>query len=128
MLHHLLESVIPVVISLLELIGVVIILVAGVKAFGEYVMNLIGKGHYNIKIDLGQALSLALEFKMGAEILKTVLVTKMEEIWILGAIIVLRAVLAFVIHWEVSAEKSHQEHKVEEAPVTTKRAIRRKAE
>ena len=45
MLHHLLESVIPVVISLLELIGVVIILVAGVKAFGEYVMNLIGKGH-----------------------------------------------------------------------------------
>lgn len=115
MLHHLLESLIPVVISLLELIGVVVILIAGIKAFGQYVMNLIGKGYYNIKIDLGQALSLALEFKMGAEILKTVLVTKMEEIWILGAIIVLRAVLAFVIHWEVSAEKSHQEHHMEDA-------------
>lgn len=114
MLHHLLESLIPVVISLLELIGVVIILIAGLKAFGQYVMNLIGKAHYNIKIDLGQALSLALEFKMGAEILKTVLVTKMEEIWILGAIIVLRAVLAFVIHWEVSAEENHQEHKMQE--------------
>lgn len=115
MLHHLLEDLIPVVISLLELIGVIVILVAGIKAFAQYVMNLLGKGHYNIKIDLGQALSLALEFKMGAEILKTVLVSKMEEIWILGAIIVLRAVLAFVIHWEVSAEKEHQEHKEHEA-------------
>ena len=46
---------------------------------------------------------------------KEELISKMEEIWILGAIIVLRAVLAFVIHWEVSAEKEHQEHKEHEA-------------
>ena len=114
MLHHLLESVIPVVISLLELIGVIVILIAGIKSFIQYLANLVGKGNYNIKIELGQALSLALEFKMGAEILKTVLVTKMDEIWILGAIIVLRAVLALVIHWEITAEKKHQTHEVEE--------------
>ena len=38
---------------------------------------------------------------MGAEILKTVLIRDMNEIWILGSIIVLRALLSFLIHYEM---------------------------
>lgn len=118
MLEHFMEQLIPVVIHLLEAMGVIVILVAGIKAFAQYVANMIGKRNYPIKIELGQALSLALEFKMGAEILKTVIVRNLEEIWILAAIIIVRTILAVVIHWEINAEKDHnkEEHKkVEEA-------------
>ena len=118
MLEHLMEQLIPLVIHLLEAMGVIVILVAGIKAFAQYVANMIGKRNYPIKIELGQALSLALEFKMGAEILKTVIVRNLEEIWILAAIIIVRTILAVVIHWEINAEKDHnkEEHKkVEEA-------------
>ena len=41
---------------------------------------------------------------MGAEILKTVIVRSLDEMYILAAIILLRAILAFVIHWEIKAE------------------------
>lgn len=106
MLEHFIEQLIPIVINLLEAMGVIVILVAGIRAFWQYVVNMIGKGDYPIKIELGQALSLALEFKMGAEILKTVLVRNLDEMWILAAIIVVRTILAIVIHWEVNAEKT----------------------
>ena len=38
---------------------------------------------------------------MGAEILKTVLIRDIKEILILGSIIVLRALLSFLIHFEL---------------------------
>ena len=41
---------------------------------------------------------------MGAEILKTVLIRDMNEILILGSIIVLRALLSFLIHYEMKHE------------------------
>lgn len=123
MLEHLMETLIPVVIHLLEAMGVIIILVAGIKSFAQYVANLIGKGNYPIKIELGQALSLALEFKMGAEILKTVLVRTLDEMWILAAIIVVRTILAIVIHWEVSAEKHHQSELHTEAEVEAEEVL-----
>lgn len=58
----------------------------------------------NIKLMLGSALELGLQYKMGAEILKTVLIRDMNEIWILGSIIVLRALLSFLIHYEMKHE------------------------
>ena len=46
-------------------------------------------------------LALSLEFKMAAEILKTVLVRDMTELMVLGAVIILRALLSFLIHFEM---------------------------
>ena len=113
MLHHFLEEAIPVVSSLLEIMGLLVILVAGLMSFAKYLSNLTRKTRYEIKISLGQSLSLALEFKMGAEILKTVLVHTYEEMFILGAIIVLRTILAMVIHWEIKSEQEHGSHHIE---------------
>ena len=56
-------------------------------------------------IDLGKALSLALEFKMGAEIIKTVIIHNLNELAILGIVIIIRALLAFLIHWEIRLEE-----------------------
>ena len=88
-MEHLLEFIIPYIIAFLELIGVIIIFVSSVKTFGMYVLTFIKKKTYPVKQELASALALALEFKMGAEIL------------ILGSIIVLRALLSFLIHFEL---------------------------
>ncbi|HCW22328.1 MAG TPA: hypothetical protein DGX96_01255, partial [Lachnospiraceae bacterium] len=57
------------------------------------------------------------EFKMGGEVLRTVVVREWSELGILGAIIVLRAMLTFLIHWEIRNEKKEQqeERKLQEA-------------
>ena len=60
-------------------------------------------------IELGKTLALALEFKMGAEIIKTVIVHDLKELAVLGIVIAIRALLAFLIHWEMKMEKAEEE-------------------
>ena len=98
----------------IEIMGVVIITIGAVKAFINYFRDSILKTDHSIKIELGNALALALEFKMGAEILKTVVVREMTELIILGVVIVLRAILAVLIHWEIKNEKKESGEFVEE--------------
>ncbi|MGL5617260.1 MAG: DUF1622 domain-containing protein [Sarcina sp.] len=102
---ELIKFLIPEVIHILEFFGVIIIAIGAIKAFYKYGMNLLFKKNHSIKIEFAEALTLALEFKLGAEILKTVLVQTFDEMYMLGAIILLRAILAFVIHWEIKSEK-----------------------
>ena len=59
-------------------------------------------------VELGKTLALALEFKMGAEIIKTVIVHDLTELAVLGIVILIRALLAFLIHWEMKMEKRHE--------------------
>lgn len=49
---------------------------------------------------------MALEFKLGGEILRTVVVRDLKEIALVGAIILLRAALTFLIHWEIKNEEA----------------------
>lgn len=58
----------------LELVGIVIIIIGSFKAIVQFFSKLKDKKKTNIIVDLGKALALALEFKMGAEIVKTVIV------------------------------------------------------
>lgn len=53
-------------------------------------------------------IALALEFKLGGEVLRTVIVREQAELIILGAIILLRGALTFLIHWEIKVEESHE--------------------
>jgi uncharacterized membrane protein len=92
----------------LELIGVIIIILGSARALIRIVNCLIKKLPFNVVIDLGKALSLALEFKMGAEIIKTVVIHNLEELSILGVVILIRALLAFIIHWEIKNERKDE--------------------
>ena len=107
MLEHFIASLLPEIISLLELIGIIVISCGAVKAFYYYIHSFFTKKRYPIRIELANALALGLEFKMGAEILKTVLVRSLNEILILGSIILLRAMLSLMIHYEIKAEAQH---------------------
>lgn len=53
---------------------------------------------------MANGLATSLEFKMAAEILKTVLVRDLNELVVLGAVVLLRALLSLLIHFEM---KSH---------------------
>lgn len=107
MLETLIAAILPELIALIEIIGILVIFTGCIKAFYCYIKGMFHHKYYPIKLELGNALALGLEFKMGAEILKTVLIREMSEIYILGAVIVLRAILTVLIHFEVKAEKEH---------------------
>ena len=96
-----LESIAFPVIHILELVGVFIITFGSIKALYLLFRNKFDMNDPAIKIVLGEALALSLEFKLGAEIIKTVVVRTMSELAILGVVVLLRVVLTFVIHWEV---------------------------
>lgn len=104
MIEQLIEVIAPITIHILELMGIVIIIIGAVKAFYTFILNMITKRNIPIKVEFAQSLTLSLEFKLGAEILKTVIVRSLDEMYILAAIILLRALLAFVIHWELKSD------------------------
>jgi len=94
--------------STLELIGILIIIIGSCRALVRLVRCIIKKLPFHVVIDLGKALALALEFKMGAEIIKTVIIHNLEELAILGVVIVIRALLSFIIHWEINIEEKEK--------------------
>ena len=95
----------------LEFIGVLIIVLGSAKSLFSMVRRLIQHRTINIVIELGKTLALALEFKLGGEVLRTVIVREQSELMILGVIILLRGALTFLIHWEIKGEESriHEE-------------------
>ena len=95
--------------SVLELIGILIIIIGSCSALFKLLKNLWQKREFHVVVALGKSLSLALEFKMGAEIIKTVIIHNLEELAILGIVIIIRALLAFIIHWEMRIEKKEGE-------------------
>ena len=51
---------------------------------------------------------MGLEFKLGSEILRTVVVRELSEIYIVAGIIVLRAILTILIHWEIKNDEGEK--------------------
>ncbi len=104
-LHILIELVVPYMISVLEIIGIIIVFCSGVFGFWQYVQITFMKKKYDLQGNLAKGLAMGLEFKMAAEILRTVLVQNLQELYMLGAIILLRALLSLLIHYEIKHPK-----------------------
>ena len=112
--ENILEYVAEFTVHTLELTGIIIIIIGSVRALWQAISNYKKKVPTSIIIALGRSLALALEFKMGAEIVNTVIIRDLKELLVLGIVIALRAVLALLIHWEIKNEKKEEEH--HEAP------------
>lgn len=100
-LEYIEETLSPIVVHSLELIGILIIIYGSIKALTIFFKDGMDLSNSLVKITLGEALALSLEFKLGAEIIKTVIVRDLNELIILGFVVVLRIVLTILIHWEV---------------------------
>jgi len=105
MLERLIELCLPTIIGVCEIMGIFVVAVTTVQAFWRYCRGFLTKTPCNVKFDLADGLATSLEFKMAAEILKTVLVRDLNELMVLGAVILLRALLSLLIHVEMKGEK-----------------------
>ena len=108
-LENLIITILPTIISFCELIGIFVVTVSAVVAFWAYLKGLVTHKRTNFKFELAQGLATGLEFKMAAEILKTVLIHNLDELIILGAVILLRALMSLVIHLEMKQQHKHGE-------------------
>lgn len=104
MLDHLIEQAVPIIISICELMGIVVVIISALGSFITYLRGLVTHRSVDVKFRLANGLAISLEFKMAAEILKTVLVRQMEELLVLGAVILLRALLSLLIHFEMKRD------------------------
>lgn len=106
-MEHIFETYLPFLIHIFELMGIIILSIGGFKAFWSYIKALHTKEPYKIKYQFAASLATALEFKLAAEILKTVLIKSFDELIILASIFILRVLMTFVLEWEIKQEKQH---------------------
>ena len=85
---------------LLEMAGIIVLITTSIKCFIKWI-----KKQNHVQLDLAHGTALALTFKMGGEVLRTVVVREWQELGILGAIIALRAALTIMLHWEIKSEE-----------------------
>lgn len=90
------------IIHILELIGILIIFIGCLRVLYIFIKSGFDFHDKAITITLGEVLALSLQFKLGAEIIKTVVIRDMQELLILSVVVVLRIVLSIVVHWEVN--------------------------
>ena len=103
-LESFLEACVGIAIHGFELVGVFIIIAAGVKGLIHFIRK-----DPAVRLHLAQGMALGLEFKLGSEILRTVIVRELSEVILVAAIIAVRAALTFLIHWEIKNERTRQE-------------------
>ncbi len=97
---HTLENILHYIISygilLFEYVGVIVLIIDGIQGIIAYI-----KRDPGMRLNLAQGMATALSFKLGGEILRTVIVQTFQEIAIVACIILLRSALTFLIHWEI---------------------------
>jgi len=100
---------------LAEIIAALVIIVGSLRALWTYVWSVVlsrggERSACMCRIQLGHTLSLALEFLVGADVLKTAVAPTWDDIGQLAAIIAIRTVLNFFLMWEL--EKVEKPDKV----------------
>ena len=98
----------------LDLAGIIVLVTTAVKSFRDWL-----KKKPDVQLELAQGTLLALTFKMGGEVLRTVVVREWSELGILGAVIILRAALTTMLRWEISS--AEKDLKLENSKSTNKK-------
>ena len=91
-----------------EAIGAAIVGFGSVAAAVRLLLTLLGIRHYSnteIRLFLGRYLALGLEFQIGADILSTAVAPTLEDVLLLGAIVVIRTVLNYFLSKELERER-----------------------
>ena len=94
------ELVIEWAIMLCEIIGVAVIVVTAIRGVVLWI-----KRDPHVKLEIAEGIATALTFKMGGELLRSVIVREWSELLILGAVIVLRALMTLMINFEIRTER-----------------------
>ena len=102
-----LESVFDVIVQygilFFEVVGVCVLIYSALTS-----VVALFKREPHVRVHLAEGISLALLFKVGSEVLRTLIVREWNELAILGAIVLLRAILTFFIEWEIKNAGKHE--------------------
>ena len=109
-LEVLLSFVITLASHILEIFGAFVIIFAGVKTFVHFLKT--SKDGRDARLSFARFLVFGLEFKLAGEILRTVVVRTMNDIFILASIIALRFLLNLILHWEIHQEKRDEQNEL----------------
>lgn len=93
-------------ILFVEFVGVLVVIGAIIKG----IIDAIRKNEH-MRLNLVEGIALAMSFKIGGELLRTVVVRNWDEILLLAAVILLRAALTFYIQWEIRLEMKKKEER-----------------
>ena len=108
-LHDTLFSLSPFAILVLEWIGLAIIILGVIRAVSRLIKVKFDFADIKYKTILLESFSSALEFKLGAEIVNTIIVENYQDLVLVGLITILRIMISLLIHWEMKQMTSdHQ--------------------
>lgn len=97
---HIIHELIIFLSILLEAFAALVIAAVSIIVLIGYIFSLF-KPEERLRLGLARGLALGLEFALAGEILRTIVVRSLEDIIILGSIVILRAGLSILIHWEI---------------------------
>lgn len=100
--HEILKNVVDISILMFEFMGVLVLILTGLEGIYNYFRR-----DPLTRLKLAKGMAMGLEFKLGSEILRTVVVRELGELYLAGAVILLRAALTFLIHWEIKNEEKN---------------------
>ena len=111
------------IIWFFELLGAVVIVFGVIYSIGKLSVSAIKHKNFSLKVNIANYLSIGLELMLVAEVLKTVITQNrtLDEFIILAAIILLRATLSLLIHWELKTE----EKRIDVDDKRTKRLVKK---
>ena len=116
LIEHLMVQLVSSLANIIELCAAFIIVSASFRAFGGFLFKALFQkmpkeklAEQRLRIELGFALSLALEFELGADILKTAIAPNWQAIGIVASLIVLRTTLNYFLQKELDHEERKKE-------------------
>ncbi len=108
-LETIMNDIANLMVIILEMMGMFVIAATALKAFYQWLHK-----YPRTRLELAQGLGMALEFKLGSEILRTVVVRDFRGILQVACIFLLRAAIALLIHWEILQEEKEEQRHLEE--------------
>lgn len=105
MLEELFDKYLPILIHLFELMGILILTLGTFTAFINYFRGKFTKKDFKVKYAFADVMVTSLDFKLSAEILKTVIIKSREELVILAVVFIIRIIMTFVLEREMKNQE-----------------------
>ena len=106
LLEELFDKYLPILIHIFELMGIFILTIGVFTSFYHYIMIRFFKKNINLKYEFADAMITTLDFKLAAEILKTVIIKTERELIIIGSVFIIRIIMTFVLEREIKTEQN----------------------
>ena len=105
-MEDVLRTAIGYLVPVVEACGALVIVIEVIRTIGQYLLVCVRRECIEMRpmrVRLGQAMVMGLEFQVAADILKTALAPSWNDILLLAALIALRTVLNYLLERELEA-------------------------